>query len=192
MAYKRNQIIEAIEAVLSSDMRTGSSHVETRLKRLLHADRLAERNPRSKSPEQATYAFFTGELAGSGNENLYSPSEAFALYLGIRLLANGFPQRVVIQILRSIRSELKDTLVTEWHRPDPRKSRTYLARLASEGAGSDALAGSASVCRGEAAVAGFLKTAKGNQIMTVIELSGPISRFKTAIENTVPAKRGRR
>ncbi|MGA2056161.1 MAG: hypothetical protein ABSG88_12700 [Bradyrhizobium sp.] len=91
-----------------------SRHIDTRLKRLLHADRLPGRKPRSKSREQSTYAFFPRELAGSGNENLYSPFEAFAILLGIRLLENGFPQRVVVRILRSIHSKLGAGLDAEW------------------------------------------------------------------------------
>jgi hypothetical protein len=190
MAYKRNQIIEAIETTLSSDDQR--AHIATRLKRLLHADRLLGRQPRSKHPEQSTYAFFSGELAGSGNENLYSPTEAFSLFLGLRLLENGFPQRVVIQILRLIRGELEGTLTSEWRQRQSPGVRSYLARLAPEGASSNTLAGVIGVCRGEDAVAKFLKKATGGQIMTVIELSEPMARFRTAIESTLPAKRGRR
>ena len=190
MAYKRNQVIEAIRTALAGNPK--SHHIDTRLKRLLHADRLLGRNPRAKSPEQSNYAFFSGELAGSGNENLYSPFEAFAIFLGIRLLENGFPQRVVIRILRSVRSELEGGLDAGWRLPGQSSGiRYYLARLAPEGATSDDVAGSVSLCRGEAAVASFLKGATDGQIMTVIELTNALMRFKDAIETTLPAKRGR-
>ena len=51
MAYKRNQVIEAIRTALAGNPK--SHHIDTRLKRLLHADRLLGRNPRAKSPEIA-------------------------------------------------------------------------------------------------------------------------------------------
>jgi hypothetical protein len=191
MAYKRNQVIEAIKTALVSDNRR-SHHIDTRLKRLLHADRLLGRNPRAKSPELSTYAFFSGELSGSGNENLYSPFEAFAIFLGIRLLENGFPQRVVVRILRSVRSELEGGLDGGWRLPGQNSGlRYYLARLAPEGTTSADLAGSVSLCRGEAAVARFLKDAADGQIMTVIELTEALKQFKDAIETTLPTKRGR-
>jgi hypothetical protein len=192
MAYKRNQVIDAIETALASGDRRPPSQIATRLKRLLHADRLLERSPRSKTPEQSTYAFFSGKLAGSGNENLYSPFEAFALFLGIRLLDNGFPQRTVVRILRSIRGELENGLAAEWRRQERIQAQWYLARLAPEGSSSDSFAGTVSVCRGEVAVANLLKRAREGQIMTVIELTGPMRRFKAAIETTLPVKRGRR
>jgi len=191
MTYKRNQVIEAIKIALASDNRM-SRHIDTRLKRLLHADRLLGRNPRSKSREQSTYAFFPSELAGSGNENLYSPFEAFAIFLGIRLLENGFPQRVVVRTLRSIRSELEAGLDAGWRLPGQNGGiRYYLTRLASEGVSSGDLAGTVNLCRGEPAVARLLKEAADGQIMTVIELTGALKRFKDAIEATLPAKRGR-
>jgi hypothetical protein len=190
MSYKRNQVIEAIQTSL--DDRQARSNVPTRLRRLLHADRLLGRSPRSSSPEQSTYVFFSGKLAGSGNENLYSPFEAFALFLGIRLLENGFPQRVVVRILRRVRSELESGLNSGWRLPGQDKgTRCYLARIAPQDANTSGLVGSVSLCRGESAVASFLKRSATGQIMTVMELSGPIARFKDAIDATLPIKRGR-
>jgi hypothetical protein len=190
MAYKRNQIIEAIEATL--DRRGAQPLIATRLKRLLHADRLLGRNPRSKLPDQSTYAFFAGELSGTGNENLYSAFEAFALLLGIRLLENGFPQRVAVRILRCIRTEFESSFSSEW-RAQKRSggARWYLARLAPVGLDADKVVGSVGICRGEMAVAKFLKGAGDGQIMTVIELTRPMLRFKAAIDATLPVKRGR-
>lgn len=190
MGYKRNQIIEAIEATLGH--RGDQTLIATRLKRLLHADRLLGCNPRSKSADQCIYAFFSGALSGSGNEYLYSPFEAFALLLGIRLLENGFPQRVAVRILRSIRAEFESSFSSEWRRQGPNGSaRWYLARLAPTSTKTDAFVGSVRVCRGEMAVAKFLKSASDGQTMTVVELTEPMLRFKAAIEATLPVKRGR-
>lgn len=192
MAYRRNQVIEAIAVALASDG-PSSSQIPMRLKRLLQADRLLKRNPRSRSAEQSTYAFFSGELSGTGSEYFYSPFEAFALLLGIRLLENGFPQRTAVRILRSLRSKLEDSLRSEWAEPRWRSTnRWYLARLSLSGQDSSTHPGVIDLCRGESAVANFLKTASDGQIMTVIELTRPMLRFKAAIEATVPARRGRR
>jgi hypothetical protein len=190
MAFKRNQVIEAIEeALLEGGNRP--AQVATRLKRLLHADRLLKRNPRSKSPEQSTFAFFSGGLSGTGNEYLYSPFEAFALFLGIRLLESGFPQRVAVRMLRLFRAEFEKTFGADWDLQVPNHGRRwYLARLAPADMSSNI--GSIGLCRGEDAVASYLRKAMDGQIMTVIELTRPILRFKAAIERTKPAKRGRR
>jgi hypothetical protein len=190
MAYKRNQIIEAIKLCLND--RRARADVPTRLKRLLHTDRLLGRRPRSSSPEQSTYAFFSGELSGSGNETLYSPFEAFALFLGIRLLESGFPQRVVVQILRCVRIELENGLNTGWRLPGRNVgARCYLARLTPVPGHSDGLAGSIRLCRGEEDVASFLKRSAAGQISTVIELSQPLRQFQETLDTTLPTKRGR-
>jgi|ERR1700733_6655499 hypothetical protein len=191
MTYKRNQIIEGIEAAL--DHNRPSFQIVTRLKRLLNADRMLGRDPRSSVPEEATYAFFSGPLAGSGNENWYSPFEAFAMFLGIRLMESGFPQRTVVRILRSVRVELEDGVRTAWRADpaDPAKARLYLARIAPEHPLDGSIAGTVRICRGEAAVATFLAKSSRGDVMTVFELTSSIAGFKAAIERTSPSKRGR-
>jgi hypothetical protein len=193
MSYKRNQILAAIEAELDPDHDRPALQVITRLKRLLNADRLLERNPRSSSPEEATYAFFSGQLAGSGNENWYSPFEAFAMFLGMRLMESGFPQRTVVKILRSVRAELEDSVRSAW-RADVAgndRPRLYLARIAPERPSDSSIAGSVRLCRGEEAVARFLAKSLHGEVMTVFELTSSIAGFKAAIEMTAPSKRGR-
>jgi hypothetical protein len=193
MAYKRNQIVEAIEASLDPDRSRPAPQIVTRLKRLLNADRVLDRNPRSVLREEATYAFFSGQLAGSGNENWYSPFESFAMFLGIRLMESGFPQRTVVRILRSVRVELEDAVRTTW-RADRAKHegpRLYLARVAPERPTDGSIAGTVRICRGEQAVATFLaKSSRGN-VMTVFELTSSIASFKVLVEKTTPSKRGR-
>jgi hypothetical protein len=189
MAYKRNQLVEAIETTLASGR---TDNVATKLRRLLHADRLLGRNARSNSPEHRSYAFFSGELAGSGNENLYSPFEAFALLVGIRLLDSGYPQGVVVRILRVIRAHLEGALEASW-KLSQRDSgvRYYLVRLTPEVVSSSAGTEYVKICLGEAAVANFLKKSAAGQIMTVIELTDLTNRFRKALEASVPLKRGR-
>jgi hypothetical protein len=193
MAYKRNQIIEAIESALDPSGDRPASQILTRLKRLLNADRILERDPRSASAEESTYAFFSGQLAGSGNENWYSPFEAFAMFLGMRLMESGFPQRTVVRILRSVRTELEDSVRTAW-RSDlagNKGARLYLARIAPERPSEGSRAGSVRICRGEAAVAKFLAKSSRGEIMTVFELTSSMARFKAALEVAIPSKRGR-
>jgi hypothetical protein len=193
MTYKRNQIIEAIESALDPSGDRPASQILTRLKRLLNADRILERDPRSASAEQSTYAFFPGQLAGSGNENWYSPFEAFAMFLGMRLMESGFPQRTVVRILRSVRTELEDNVRAAWRTGLARSKgvRLYLARIAPERRSEGSVGGSVRICRGEAAVAKFLAKSSRGEIMTVFELTSSMSRFKASLEATIPSKRGR-
>jgi len=105
--YKRNQIEEAISSVLEPRLRTPSSELRTRLKRLLETDRSLGRAPRSRDPERAIYAFYSVEAPGSGIEVWFSEYEAFALLNGLRLMAHGWPQGVAVSIMRCVRPELE-------------------------------------------------------------------------------------
>jgi hypothetical protein len=107
LEYKRNQIEEAISAVL--EPRSGEPTVDfrTRLKRLLETDRALGRKTRSSNPELANYAFYSADPPGSGVEVWFSEYEAFALLNGLRLMAHGWPQGFAVSVLRRVRDDLE-------------------------------------------------------------------------------------
>ena len=107
-SYKRNQVEEAILATLGGGGRdTNAPDLRVRMKRLLDADRLLGRDAKSPDPERASYAFYSDESPGSGVEVWFSPYEAFALQIALRLLAHGWPQGTVVRLMREVRSKLE-------------------------------------------------------------------------------------
>ena len=68
---KRNQVEEAIVAVLERGLRQLNSQIRSRVKRLLDTDRAHGRNKRASDPEKARYAFDGGEMPGRGYENSF-------------------------------------------------------------------------------------------------------------------------
>ena len=101
LTYKRNQSLEAASASFGQGP-TPSPALKTNAKRLLDADRAFEYSPRSKDPERANYAFFSGKAPGSGVEVLFSSYEVFALRLGLRLLEHGWPQSTAVKVMRRV------------------------------------------------------------------------------------------
>ena len=104
---KRNQVEEAIVAVLERGSRQLNSQIRSRVKRLLDTDRAHGRNKRASDPEKARYAFYGGEMPGRGYENLFSEFEAFALLMALRLMGFGLPQGAVVTLLRRLRPQLE-------------------------------------------------------------------------------------
>jgi hypothetical protein len=107
LEYKRNQVEEAISAVLEPRSQEPSSEVRTRLKRLLETDRALGRAPRSADAELANYAFYSADAPGSGVEVWFSEYEAFALLSGLRLMGHGWPQGFAVSVLRRVRVDLE-------------------------------------------------------------------------------------
>jgi hypothetical protein len=107
MAYKRNQVEEAISRTIGEKGVRPSSELRIRVKRLLDLDRGLEINPRSKDPELANFAFYSSAAPGKGSEILFSAYEAFALLTGIRLLKHSWPQHFVVTMLRRVRHKLE-------------------------------------------------------------------------------------
>jgi hypothetical protein len=105
--YKRNQIEEAISGVLEPRSREPSMELRTRLKRLLDTDRALGREPRSKDPVRANYAFYSIDPPGSGVEVWFTEYEAFALLNGLNLLRHGWPQGFAVSVMRRVRPELQ-------------------------------------------------------------------------------------
>lgn len=106
-AFKRNQIEEAIAHLSGEDGRKHGAALRTRIKRLLDTDRSLSRNPRSRNPEENQYAFYSEDSPGKGVEIWFSEYEAFAVQLGLRLLAHGWPQTFVVSVLRRERPALE-------------------------------------------------------------------------------------
>src|SRR4051812_39189477 len=106
-AYKRNQIEEAIPKVFEITSEQRAKDFYTRIKRLLVLDRGLGRKPRSKSSEQANFAFYSAEAAGTGADILFSEYEAFALLTGLRMMEHGWPQGLAVSLLRRVRGELE-------------------------------------------------------------------------------------
>jgi hypothetical protein len=107
MRFKRNQVEQAISRVMVPTAATPPMAVLNPLKRLLDTDRNLSRRARSTRPEQARYAFYSGEAPGSGKEVWFKEYEAFALLTGLRFLEHGFPQQKSVLALRSVRPVLE-------------------------------------------------------------------------------------
>ena len=105
--HKRNQVEEAISAVLEPKGREPSVEIRTRIKRLLETDRARGRVARSQNAELANYAFYRGEPPGTGNKVRFSDYEAFALLEGLQFMTHGWPQGFAVSILRRVREELE-------------------------------------------------------------------------------------
>jgi hypothetical protein len=98
--YKRNQVEEAISRTLGERSKKPSAELLARIKRLLDTDR-AEKSKRSHS------AFVSLGSEGQGHENGFSNYDAFAILLGLRMLAIGWSQTRVVKILMEARRDLE-------------------------------------------------------------------------------------
>ena len=107
MPYKRNQVQEAILRIFEAHLAKASSQTRTWLRRLLDTDRGLGRTKHSAHPERANFAFYTTDAPGRGIEIRFSQYEAFALLLGLHLMRHGWPQRLVVTVLRRVRPELE-------------------------------------------------------------------------------------
>jgi hypothetical protein len=105
--YKRNQVEEAIAGVLEPRSSESTVELRTRIKRLLETDRAFGRSLRAPDPERANYAFYSADAPGSGVEVLFSAYEAFAILIGLRLMAHGWPQSFAVSVMRRVRPELE-------------------------------------------------------------------------------------
>jgi hypothetical protein len=64
--YKRNQVEEAISAVMEPWLREPSTELRSRIKRLLDSDRAFYLEPDSRNPEHTKFAFY-----GRNNEQVH-------------------------------------------------------------------------------------------------------------------------
>jgi hypothetical protein len=208
--FKRNQVEEAIASVLEPGSAKPSSEMRTRLRRLLETDRALGRSKRSSDPERANFAFSGMDAPGRGLENWFTGYEAFALLTGLRLMREGWPQGLVVAVLRRVKPDLE-----RHHARIVRQNRTILfdadrirqqARpgdLAASNAAPvflainskarehDTAANPAAICQGQADLMGFINTGGPGQTWTVMELGTSIHALSSALARTVPRKRGR-
>ncbi|MFZ5690032.1 MAG: hypothetical protein ACOY5F_02125 [Pseudomonadota bacterium] len=210
-AFKRNQIEEAIALLSGEDGRKHGAALRTRIKRLLDTDRNLGRKPRSKDAEENRYAFYSEEAPGKGVEIWFTPYEAFAVHLGLRLLAHGWPQTFVVSVLRRERTALED----QHHRILAQDAATLFdekALLQNAQAGALAFDNidpvflvvvsptmsihddlrqlSTAVCRGVEQIARFQKQTKAIST-SFFELVGPAHALHRALSRSKPRKRGR-
>src|ERR1700687_1891126 len=207
--FKRNQVEEAIAYVLEAGSTKPSPEMRTRLKRLLETDRALGRSKRSPDPEKANFAFSGMDARGRGLENRFTASEAFALLTGLRLMRDGWPQGLVVSVLRRVKPDLEqhhsrilsqnptvldaddirqqarpgDLAVSN---PDP----VFLA-INSKDRERDTGPNPAAICQGQAELMGFIKTWGLGQTWTVMELGTSIQALSVALAKTEPRKRGR-
>jgi hypothetical protein len=205
--FKRNQVEEAIGRVLEP----GSARpMRTRLKGLLETDRALGRSKRSSDPERANFAFSGMDAPGRGLENWFTGYEAFALLTGLRLMRDGWPQGLVVGVLRRVKPDLErhharvlrqnptvlfdDDRIRQQAKPgDLAVSTTDPVYLVINSKDREHYAGAdpAAICQGQADLMGFIKSSGPGQTWTVMELGRSIHALSVALAKTVPRKRGR-
>lgn len=118
-SYKRNQTEGAISLVVGEGS-APSAGLQTKVKRLLDTDRKLGHKPRSKEPELANYAFYSGNASGRGSDFWLSSYEVFALLEALNLMEHGSTQARAVSILRRARPALeqKHAAILQW---DPAK-----------------------------------------------------------------------
>lgn len=209
--YKRNQVEEAIARLAGEKDSKPTAALRTRIKRLLDTDRNLGRRVRSKDPEENQYAFYSEDAPGKGVEIWFSEYEAFAVLLGLRLLAHGWPQAFVVSVLRRERADL-ETQHRRILRQDPNElfDINEIMKTAVEGAlafnnadpvflvivsptmstKDDLEHLSTAVCHGQQAAGRFQKQ-KEAVSTSFIELATPVHSLHAALVQSEPRKRGR-
>ena len=215
--FKRNQIEEAIAAVLRPKNGALPPDLRIRVKRLLDTDRTLGQDADRGKPEAASFAFYSAVPPGSGTEVWFSGYEAFALLVGLRLQGNGWPQRAVVRILRQVRQELE----RDYHRtlaqdpaqlsdPEELRRRAYPGALADKvtdpvylaivtperpnGKSADeSMPRMCGICRGRRALSDFIrKNAPPGMLTIVLEVAASVHALRHFLLQTKPRKRGRR
>lgn len=208
--FKRNQVEEAIACVLEPGSAKPSSEMRTRLKRLLETDRALGRSKRSSDPERANFAFSGMDAPGRGLENWFTGYEAFALLTGLRLMREGWPQGLVVAVLRRVKPDLEryharvleqdpagvfdDDKIRQQARPGDlafSNADPVFLVINSGARERDGATKPAAICQGQAELMGFIKTWGPGQTWTLTELGTSIHALSLALAKTVPRKRGR-
>jgi hypothetical protein len=210
MSYKRNQIEEAIARISVSNYQRPPSELRTRIKRLLELDRSMGRKLRSKDPEEANFAFFSEEAAGTGVDISFAEYDAFALLNGLRIMGHGWPQGFAVAIMRRVRPTLESEHVRiltqdpdglfdqEAVRAKAREGDIYLDNtdpvfvvLASRAHVADEpQAPLAAVCRGLAKVGEFSRNVATRSV-TTFEVVTLAHRLHQELIKAKPRRRGR-
>ena len=110
--FKRNQLEEAILQSSERDRAMGEDpqakvgeDLRIRMKRLLDSDR--KREVSEGSLFDRNFAFYSVAAPGTGHEVRFTGYEVFALWVGLKLLASGYPQGRVVILLRHHRGALE-------------------------------------------------------------------------------------
>jgi hypothetical protein len=212
MAYKRNQIEEAIFRTFGA-REERRNELKFRIKRLLVTDRRLGRNTKSPKEEDQDYAFFGQEPPGSGNEILFTAYQAFALLTAVILLEHGLPQASVVRVLRRVRKQFA-AAHADIMRKDPRTLFDQEAILAQAKPGMIATnntdpvflvmvrltassvdkhgSSAVAVCRGPAQLQAFIRrhSVPGTGA-TFFELVSLMHTLAAHLSQILPAKRGR-
>jgi hypothetical protein len=211
VAYKRNQVEEAIARLFYPDHQEPPSELRTRIKRLLELDRSMGRKIRSKHAEEANFAF-SEEAPGTGADISFSEYEAFALLNGLRMMDHGWPQSVAVSIMRRVRRDLEreharilrqdpdqlfdDEAVLASARPgDIAADNTDPVYLTVASKAQPALDQGQSallpaVCRGSESVGKFRRQ-MGASTVTMFEVVTLTHSLHTQLMKTAPSPRGR-
>jgi hypothetical protein len=187
--FKRNQVDEAIACVLEPGSAKPSSEMRTRLRRLLETDRALGRSKRSRDPERANFAFSGTDAPGRGLENWFTGYETFALLTGLRLMRDGWPQGLVVAVLRRVKPHLErhharvlsqnPVVVFDANRIRQRARPGELAVgstdpvflvINSKDREQDTGTNPAAICQGQAELMGLIKGWGPGQTWTVMEL----------------------
>lgn len=209
--FKRNQVEGAIGRAINPATEKPSVDLLNRLKRLLDIDRSLGRSAKSPNPEEATYAFFSQDPAGSGIEVHFQEYEAFALLLGSRFLEHGFPQQKIVLTLRGLRSLLereharimqldpKVLFDQESLKAAARPGQMYLNNTVpvflvissseEDQDGSERSIKQVKICRTEAEMMRVIKSHFG--LNTIIELVGTAHLMRDCLSKIQPSDRGR-
>ena len=207
--FKRNQIEEAIALVLETGSAKLSSEMRTQLRRLLETDRGLGRNKRSADPERANFAFYSMDAPGRGAENWFSHYETFALWLGLRLMRLGWPQGLVVAVLRRIKPELEKNHARILKQEpadvfDGRRRKqgkpgdiavdnpnpVFIA-ISSTDREDPSGSNPAAICRGQDELMRFIKAQGVGQTWLVLEIGNSVHALSSALTRTRPRKRGR-
>jgi hypothetical protein len=212
--YKRNQVEEAISAVLEPRSPEPGPQLLTRIKRLLETDRALGRVRSSADPERANYAFYRADPPGSGVEVWFSAYEAFSLLNGLRLMGHGWPQSFAVSVMRRVRPELEKQHARVLNQ-DPKwlfdqeairrnaragdmafdnQDPVLLTIVSKPGAvqNDETEPFACAVCRGPEEAHRFLwKAGKGVGAGTMFDLVGLAHRLANALSRTTPSQRGR-
>jgi hypothetical protein len=208
--FKRNQVEEAVACVLEPGSAKPSSELRTRLKRLLETDRALGRNKRSPDPERANFAFYGMDAPGRGIENWFTGYEAFALLTGLRLMREGWPQGLVVAVLRRVKPDLErhhtrvlnenisvlfdNDLVRQQARAGDlgvSNADPVFLVINSKDREHDPGGNRAAICQGQVKLTGLIKALGPGQTWNVMELGTSIYALSWALAKTVPRKRGR-
>lgn len=108
--YQRSQVEQAIARVEGLALVGGAVPIALRsnVKRLLDIDRKPRAKKLDAAPERLAF-YDQSEAQGHGVDVPYRPYHAFALLIGIRLIAGGMPQSRVVMLLRALRDDLEPT-----------------------------------------------------------------------------------